>query len=204
MDVQDIIGVGQTLGLEGEDLHQFVKETQARERDERAARREEEKAKREEAEAIRAFEERENKAKREHEIRMKELEISAASTTSQSVQPTVSHCYSKKGPKLQMFNEDKDDMDSFLLRFERYADIQKYDRSEYAIYLSALLQGSALDVYTRLSATEANDYEVLKTALLKHYLLTEEGFRKKFHGSRIDRNETASQYMSRLCNYFDR
>ena len=50
--------------------------------------------------------------------------------------------------------------------------------------LSALLSGTALDVYARLSSDDAVKYEVVKTALLKRYSLTEEGFRSKFRNSR--------------------
>ena len=71
-------------------------------------------------------------------------------------------------------------MDSYLSRFEKYADANKWDRSIWAAYLSALLKGRALEVYDRLSVADANDYEKLKDALLKNFDMTERGFRKKF------------------------
>lgn len=95
-------------------------------------------------------------------------------------------------------------MDAYLLCFERFATVQGWKEEEYAIYLASQLQGNALEVYTRLPSSEASDYKTLKAALLKHYSLTEEGFCKKFYSSSMEKTETATQYMARLANYFDR
>ena len=83
-----------------------------------------------------------------------------------------------RNPKLPYFEETKDKMDSYLSRFEKYAVANKWDRSIWAAYLSALLKGRALEVYDRLSVADANDYEKLKDALLKNFDMTERGFRK--------------------------
>ena len=76
-------------------------------------------------------------------------------------------------------------MDSYLSRFEKYAVANKWDRSIWAAYLSALLKGRALEVYDRLSVADANDYEKLKDALLKNFDMTERGFRKKFRNDNL-------------------
>ena len=78
-----------------------------------------------------------------------------------------------RNPKLPYFEETKDKMDSYLSRFEKYAVANKWDRSIWAVYLSALLKGRALEVYDRLSVADANDYEKLKDALLKNFDMTE-------------------------------
>ena len=97
-----------------------------------------------------------------------------------------------RNPKLPYFEETKDNlkMDSYLSRFEKYAVANKWDRSIWAAYLSALLKGRALEVYDRLSVADANDYEKLKDALLKNFDMTERGFRKKFRNDRSERSET--------------
>jgi len=46
------------------------------------------------------------------------------------------------------------------------------------------LKGKALDVYARLPTEQAQDYDKLKEALLKRYMMTEEGYKQKFHGSK--------------------
>ena len=109
-----------------------------------------------------------------------------------------------RNPKLPYFEESKDKMDSYLSRFEKYAVANKWDRSIWAVYLSALLKGRALEVYDRLSVADANDYEKLKDALLKNFDMTERGFRKKFRNDTPERSETFIQFGSRLRSYFDK
>ena len=80
-----------------------------------------------------------------------------------------------------MFCDGKDDMDAFLQRFERYAENEGWEDGCYGTYLGTILSGKALEVYSRLPASEAKDYYKLKEALLIHYQLTQEDYRKKFH-----------------------
>jgi len=110
----------------------------------------------------------------------------------------------KAGPKLPHFHESKDNIDSYLRRFERYAVLQDWPADEWALYLSALLKGRALEVYSRLTEEEAHDYCKLKAALLRKYELTAEGFRRKFYEVRREQSETAAQFTSRLMGYLDR
>ena len=107
-------------------------------------------------------------------------------------------------PKLPYFEENKDMMDSYLSRYEKYVVANKWDRSIWAAYLSALLKGRALEVYDRLSVADANDYEKLKDALLKNFDMTERGFRKKFRNDRPERSETFIQFGSRLRSYLNK
>jgi len=64
-------------------------------------------------------------------------------------------------------------MDSLLNRFEVYADSQRRSKGQWAVYLLALLKGKALEVYSRLPVKDAQDYEILKDALLKRFNFTE-------------------------------
>ena len=86
---------------------------------------------------------------------------------------------SVKATKIPCFDEKSDYMDSFLHRFEVYADSQGLAEEQWAVYLSTLLTGRALEVYSRLPVKEAQNYVVLKDALLKRFNLTEEGFKQK-------------------------
>ena len=60
--------------------------------------------------------------------------------------------------------------------------------------LSALLTGRAMDVYTRMSDTDANDYDKLKKALLSRYNYTENGYRKRFREVKPETEETPYQF----------
>ena len=82
-----------------------------------------------------------------------------------------------KIPRLPTYHDGKDSLDSYLERYERFAITSNWPEESWALNLSALLTGRALDVYTRLSADQAKDYEQLKKALLERYQLNAEGFR---------------------------
>ena len=107
-------------------------------------------------------------------------------------------------PEIPVFHEDTDNRDSYLARFERIAILYKWSKPDCAIMLSALLSGTALDVYARLSNEDAANYNKIKTALLKRYKMTEQGFRLKFRDSRPEGNENPGQFVTRLHHYLDR
>ena len=109
-----------------------------------------------------------------------------------------------KAPKMPYFDEDKDFMDSYLNRFEQFATSQRWKPSTWALCLSALLRGRALDVYSMMAKDDVNDYEKLKSALLKRYQLTADGFRKRFRTSRPEVGESQSQCITRIGNYLQR
>ena len=67
-------------------------------------------------------------------------------------------------PKLQPFDDKNDDMDAFIRRFESYAVSLEWPKDRWAINLSALLHGIALDVYNRHLLTRL----VITTVSRKH------------------------------------
>jgi transposase InsO family protein len=138
----------------------------------------------------------------ELELRRKELELKEKEL--EQKKEAQNKGAMAKAPKLPVFQTGKDDMDSYLVRFERYAEAQKWAKDNWASCLSALLTGKALEVYYRLDKDEVGDYDTLKEALLKNFQLTEEGFKKKLFTGRAETGETASQFSTRLFNYFDR
>lgn len=107
-------------------------------------------------------------------------------------------------PIMPFFEETKDDIDSYLRRFERYATAQKWNVETWAVNLSALLRGRALDVFSLLPQERALDYATLKAALLKRLERTEVGFRQQFRRCRQERGETFTQFSVRLASYLDR
>ena len=134
---------------------------------------------------------------RQHEDELERLEAQKALT-----QPRET--IKVKSPKIPAFNEGKDEMDSYLLRFERYATAQKWEPDTWATGLSALLQGKALDVYALMPKEDALNYDKLKVALLKRYELTEEGFKRKYKKCRPENGETFQQFTTRMKSYFTR
>ena len=97
-----------------------------------------------------------------------------------------------KSPKLPSLIGEKNELDSYLLCFERYAENASREKNTWAIKLSALLAGRAMDVYTRMSNTDANDY-----ALLTRY----NGYRKRFREVNPETVETPDHFVIHLKNY---
>ena len=134
---------------------------------------------------------------RQHEDELERLEAKKALT-----QPR--EAIKAKSPKILAFNEGKDEMDSYLLRFERYATVHKWEPDTWATGLSALFQGKALDVYALMPKEDALNYNKLKVALLKRYKLTEEEFKRKYKKCRPENGETFQQFTTRMKSYFTR
>ena len=84
-----------------------------------------------------------------------------------------------KSPELKDYVEYKDNIEDYIIRFERFAKTNGWPENGWATHLSALLSGKALEVYSRLSPEAAVDFDKLKKAILSRYDLNAEGFRKK-------------------------
>ena len=222
---------GSRRGFEGKDILEYVKEQQKLDREERAAWRETQKMQaqadvelakiRAEAEAeekkradeLQAEEKRRAdeikvqmaKIEADKELALKEMELQAQqaqvqATTSSATTPPPRN-KDAKSPKLPSFVDEKDELDSYLLRFERYAENASWEKDTWAIKLSALLTGRAINIYTRMSDADASDYDKLKKALLTRYNYTEDGYRKRFREARPETEETPDQFVIRLKNY---
>ncbi|KAJ8035594.1 hypothetical protein HOLleu_19322 [Holothuria leucospilota] len=189
LEIEKLMAVGKTFGLKDLALKEFVEEERAK------AKRE-----RDEERKFRVEEREREKEKLEMELKLASLKKENAGSADQRPRETSNRA---KPPKLPCFT-DKDDLDAYLDRFERYAKAQKWIEGEWAINLASLLTGKALYTYSTLPVSEANEYKSLKLALLKRFNLTPNGYKTKFRTCKPDHNETASQYATRLANYFDR
>ena len=215
------------IGFQGKDISEYVKEQQKLDREEKAVWREAQKMQaqadvelakiRAEAEAEerkradqaeekkRADEIRFAQIEIEKELKIKEMELQAqqaqAQATISSATTPPPRNKDAKSPKLPSFIDEKDELDSYLLRFERYAENASWEKDTWAIKLSALLTGRAMDVYTRMSDADASDYDKLKKGILTRYNYTEDGYRKRFREAKPETEETPDQFVIRLKNY---
>ena len=77
------------------------------------------------------------------QLALKELELKTqqdqASTSLAATPPPRDK--DAKSPKLSSFIDEKDELDTYLLRFERYAENASWEKNTWAIKLSALLTG---------------------------------------------------------------
>ena len=167
------------IGLQGKDIAEYVTRQQNLDREERAAWRVAQKFHAEEKK--RADEIRLAQIEIEKELKIKEMELQAqAQAAASSATTPTPRNKDAKSPKLPSFIDEKDELDSYLLCFERYAENASWEKDTWAIKLSALLTGRAMDVYTRMSDADASDCDKLKKALLTRYNYTEDGYRKRF------------------------
>ncbi|XP_069138852.1 uncharacterized protein [Argopecten irradians] len=159
--LKELIDIGTDMGLKGTSLAEFVRDEQARERDQRQHEREEARAEAERAHELLVLKEnrqlekeREERAIQEHLrkcelLSLQEKQLVRTDSLSQSLPSTW-------GPKLPSFDDERDSMDSYLQRFERFATTQKWDKAtSWASNLSVLLKGRALDVFSRLPVDQS-------------------------------------------------
>jgi len=227
-ELKALVDIGTSLGYTGEDLKQWLNDERMRidrekEKVEELKRQEEEKKRafelekltiEAEAERVRIEAEKESERRRqefelwkmemEHDLRLREVQVSVEQDGGGEGGVPMSnrgHLVAMKALKLPLFNDEKDDLNAYLIRFERACAAFEIRPEFWSTQLARLLQGRSLDVYQRLPAEEVDNYESLKTQLLKRFHLTEGGHRKKFKMSKLEVGETPEQFVERLNCY---
>ncbi|KAK7087163.1 hypothetical protein V1264_021246 [Littorina saxatilis] len=107
-------------------------------------------------------------------------------------------------PRLPMFKEAIDSMDSFLCRFEAHAEALSWPKKDWGILLSAVVDGQALNLFHTLNAKGGLQYETLKECLLTKFHCNAEGFRQKFRSAKPEVEESFLSFGTRLRHLFDR
>ncbi|XP_025102703.1 uncharacterized protein LOC112569193 [Pomacea canaliculata] len=223
MDIEAFKAQGESIGLTGEALTKYLiqriekyekaerEERLERERNEREERRAKEQAEREERlekEKIQREREKEQ-AEREEREREREREFELARLRLGNGQPNGEaqvREVTPKGfiPKLPLFKEDLDDIDSFLFRFEAHAEALRWPRHLWPLHLSATIQGEALKLYHALCAQGQVAYEELRKQLLLKFQCTEDGFREKLRSVRPAEGESMPAFLTRVTSLLDR
>ncbi|XP_062585038.1 uncharacterized protein LOC134246689 [Saccostrea cucullata] len=173
----------ETVRAEKEAERELEKVRLAHEREERQAKRDRDK-----------WEAEKEIKLRELALKEKELEKSKTGPSPQSI-----HTPSVKLPKF----EEGQDPDVFLKSFEKIAGLQKWDQSQWAVRLVPMLSGKALEAYSRLSDEDSDNYDAIKTAILKRYELTSEAYRDKFRQCRQSNDESFKDFVVRTERFFN-
>ena len=142
----------------------------------------------------------ENKAAREDRARERSLERFRLENNSATPAPQANHNLTKL--KLLPYNEGED-LSSYLTRFERIANVYKWDDAQKAIQLASLLKDKTLEIYSTYDDEISNSYDNLKEALLNSYRLNDDHYRKEFRTSRIKIDYTFKQFGIDLSRKFD-
>lgn len=141
-------------------------------------------------------------------LQLKEMELetsrSLALNGSALQDSTFTGAAGRKHQKLDHFDSKKDDLDAYLVRFEAYAVNCSWPRNTWAMNLGLSLKGRALEVYSALSAEDRQEYDIVKSSLMKAFNLTEEGFRKKILACKPSGTDTWQTYYSRIQNILSR
>ncbi|XP_062602760.1 uncharacterized protein LOC134264483 [Saccostrea cucullata] len=66
-----------------------------------------------------------------------------------------------------------------------------------------MLAGKALEAYSRLSDADSDNYEIIKTAILKRYELTSEDYREKFRQGKQSNDESFKDFVVRVERYLN-
>ena len=151
----------------------------------------------EQEERRQAREQEERREQRQYELELRRLEIQsqtiASATADDDQHPRTPPFRIDTAIKLiPRFNEH--DIESFLLSFEKIAQLNSFPQDKYAAILQAHLTGKALKVFTELSVEDCQDYPTLKAALLTAYAVVPEVYRKRFRTINKHQSETDSYF----------
>ena len=107
-------------------------------------------------------------------------------------------------PKLPVFKENVDSMDSFLARFEAHAKASNWPEKDWPVLLSAVLDGEALNLFHTFQTLGNVDYKELKEMLLIKYQCDAEGFRQKLRSIRPESGESFRSFGTRMVHLLQR
>ena len=197
-EMKELIALAKEAGLQRDELSVFLRDERARQRD-----REREERERESEMRKREAEDLQRDADRRHELELAKLKVETIAVD-QTGPVSHSRGFGAAVPKLPTFDDRTDDLDAYLHRFEGYATAQDWPRERWACNLSALLKGNALQTFHRMTIEDANDYNLLKVALLNRFRLTDVDFKIKFRRGKPEDGESFTQFGQRIASYLDR
>ena len=129
-----------------------------------------------------------------HELEMAKIKATKSSSSDNDPKPR----------NIPNFQENKDQIDGYLHRFELCAEAAGWPKEKWASQLIGVLTGRALQVLLSFNPEEIKDYEKLKHALLNAFQCNAEGFRAKFRTCKPEKDENFVTFMSRLKLGFNR
>lgn len=97
-----------------------------------------------------------------------------------------------------------DDIENYLLRFERMARTWQWPVDEWACRLIPLLTGKALEAYTAMDEEQSNSFGYLKEALLVKFDISPETYRQRFRSESVPPGESPTETYHRLRGLYRR
>ena len=103
------------------------------------------------------------------------------------------------GVKLVPLSE-RDDIEAYLVTFERVMEAHKVEKDRWAHYLAPQLTGKAQLAFAAVPTTESSKYESIKAAILQRYDINEEAYRRRFRTTTRGAGETNREYAVKLMD----
>lgn len=108
-----------------------------------------------------------------------------------------------KGPKMQKYTEDED-VEHFLMTYERVATASRCPKTEWALNLVPLLTGKARAAYVAMDFKDAMDYDKIKEAILEKFEIHPETYRQRFRSTQVLQGESPKELFTRLRELYEK
>ena len=95
---------------------------------------------------------------------------------------------------------ERDDIESYLVTFERIMDAYKITKGQWTYYLAPQLTGKAQQAFAALPSDESSTYDGVKAAILLRYGVNEEAYRRRFRTASRKDGETNRELAVRLLD----
>ncbi|XP_026065997.1 uncharacterized protein LOC113048415 isoform X2 [Carassius auratus] len=102
-----------------------------------------------------------------------------------------------KEPRLEKLS-DSDDIEHFLITFERIAAACCWPKADWAFRLIPLLTGKARAAYVLMDIDDSLDYDCVKSAILRKYDISSETYRQRFRSLEVESSESPNELYARL------
>ncbi|KAK7934242.1 hypothetical protein WMY93_005138 [Mugilogobius chulae] len=109
----------------------------------------------------------------------------------------------QREPKLPILTPE-DDIEHFLITFERMAKVCRWPKEEWAVRLVPLLTGKARSAFVQMDIRHSNKYGRVKEAILSKYEITDETYRRRFRSLKLEPDETPRELYVRLKDLLNR
>ena len=157
------------------------------------------------AEESRRNEERIARERREEAWRAERKEMQEHMQTMVEMMRTSGEMSSKAKPSAGLSVKlvplaENDDIEAYLVTFERIMAAHKVEKNRWSQYLAPQLSGRAQLAFAALPATSASDYDAIKTAVLARYDINEESYRRRFRSMTRKAGETNREVAVRLMD----
>ncbi|XP_051271638.1 uncharacterized protein LOC127372197 isoform X2 [Dicentrarchus labrax] len=133
-----------------------------------------------------------------------EVQSSTLHPLSDQAEPMIAQTVASAGqscsqhkPRLEKLT-DNDDIEHFLITFERIAVACRWQKADWVFQLIPLLTGKARGAYVHMDIDDSLDYEQVKSAILAKYDINPETYRQRFRSLEVDPDESPKELYARL------